>query len=315
MKISLLNSTTSANQGPVTLGMPFRGLTRAALLSALLLPAAMTSQLALADEYTDGEKKAQSEQRSEMEQQAETQSWAMQRTNKGDAQSEDMDRIADYTSDQYQESKRSAEEYWAEFEQDSEQTWESSKEAFRDGWVEGKLETALLLNEEVNPFELDVEVDDATATLTGSVDSEMDKELARNIALGIEGIDKVDNKLTVTKGEPKQVTSKSDAGNYSGSEDAASESRMAANAEDTESQRGFGQYIADLTTTAAIKTDLLAEDQVSGMDINVETYNDIVILSGFVETEQQVELAERIAASNSDVERVLNRLEIISEAS
>src|SRR5690606_10517702 len=91
--------------------------------------------------------------------------------------------------------KRTADTYWQEFKQDSEQAWDTSKDAFRDGWVEGKLHTAIALNKNLKPFSISINVDDNTATLSGDVASDIDKELAENIALGIEGIDRVNNQL------------------------------------------------------------------------------------------------------------------------
>lgn len=182
--------------------------------------------------------------------------------------------------------KQNAEEYWAEFKQDSEQTWEDSKDAFRDGWVEGKLETALVLNEHLNPFEIDISVDDDVATLKGEVGSDIDKELAQNVALGIEGIDEVDNQLTV-KADMDEMTQEDEG-------------------------RGFSQYMRDISTTAAIKTELLASSNVNGIAIDVDTYNDEVTLSGTVETDAQRKLAEAIVTKRGDVDKVVNKLEVNS---
>ncbi|MDO3383496.1 BON domain-containing protein [Gilvimarinus algae] len=182
--------------------------------------------------------------------------------------------------------KQNAEEYWAEFKQDSEQTWEDSKDAFRDGWVEGKLETALVLNEHLNPFEIDISVDDDVATLKGEVGSDIDKELAQNVALGIEGIDEVDNQLTV-KADTDEMAQEDEG-------------------------RGFSQYMRDISTTAAIKTELLASSNVNGIAIDVDTYNDEVTLSGTVETDAQRKLAEAIVTKRGDVDKVVNKLEVNS---
>ncbi len=266
MKTSLLTHTTK--------GQSAKSLKRskiAALVSAAMIPVAFAATPLHADDMYSAEERGDAMERHSV------------MHDKGEGES---DRA-------YTEIKRSSKEYWSEFKQDSEQTWDNSKAAFRDGWVEGKLETALILNEHLNPFKIDIEVDNNTATLKGKVGSEMDKELAENVALGIEGIDDVDNELAVVKdfqeGEPKQASYKSDA------------------------DRGFTQYIDDITTTSAIKTELLASDNVSGMDINVDTRNNTVTLSGTVESEEQRELAERIASNHEDVNEVVNNLRIGSE--
>lgn len=187
------------------------------------------------------------------------------------------------TNDGYTE-KRTAAEFWADFKQDSKQTWQDSKSAFKDGWIESKLETALILNKHLNSFEIDIRVDNDNATLEGEVNSEIEKELAENIALGVEGIDSVSNKITVN-----------------------AKSTKIANASASKS-RNFSQYVDDVTTTAAIKTDLLASKNVQGLNIDVDTFNDKVTLSGKVTSAEEKALAQAIAAKHDGVKGVINNL-------
>lgn len=187
------------------------------------------------------------------------------------------------------EDKMSADEYWAEFKQDSKQTWKDSKEAFKDGWIESKLQTALMLNKHLNDSDIDISIENNIATLNGVVHSDIQKELAENIALGIEGIDSVDNNLTITgTGANKNIQVTSTA------------------------RRSFLQYVDDASTTAAIKTELLASKNVEGLEINVDTYNNIVTLSGEVDTSAQRDLAQAIAAKQRDVKNVTNKIVIKS---
>lgn len=188
--------------------------------------------------------------------------------------------------------KRSANEYWAEFKQDSKQTWKDSKEAFKDGWIESKLETALVLNKYLNARDIDINVDNNVATLGGDVHSDIEKELAENIALGIEGIDSVKNNLRITA-KPATTTN-------------------ATPSVTTSTRRSFSQYINDVSTTAAIKTELLASKNVEGLQVNVDTYNNVVTLSGKVNTGAQKDLAQAIAAKQNDVKNVVNKLEVKS---
>lgn len=184
--------------------------------------------------------------------------------------------------------KKSAAEFWAEFKQDSEQTWQDSKSAFKDGWIESKLETALMLNKHLNSFEIDTRVDGDRATLEGNVYSDIDRELAENIALGVEGIDSVTNNIKVIE-KPARV------------------------AESTPLKgRSFAQYVTDVTTTAAIKTELLASKNIKGLDIDVDTLNDKVTLSGKVKSAEEKSLAQAIAAKHNDVKGVVNNLQVKS---
>lgn len=184
--------------------------------------------------------------------------------------------------------KKTAEEFWAEFKQDSKQTWKDSKAAFKDGWVESKLATAIALNKYLNPFEIDIRVDNNVATLEGEVHSDIDKELAENIALGVEGIDSVTNKIKVVE-KPANLAEPI-----------------------TPKGRNFAQYVTDASTTAAIKTELLASKNVKGLAIDVDTLNNQVILSGKVDTHEEKALAQAIAAKHDDVKDVINNLQVKS---
>ncbi|MFA7554995.1 MAG: BON domain-containing protein [Spongiibacteraceae bacterium] len=188
--------------------------------------------------------------------------------------------------DSNQQDKRSAEQYWQEFKQDSKQTWKDTNSAFRDGWVESKLETSLIINEHLNPFDIDIRVDNDTATLDGSVSTDIEKELAENIALGIEGIDDVENNLRVDKNSRK--------------------------AEKKSESSDFSQRMKDATITASVKTKLLASSNVSGLSINVDTKNSHVTLKGNVDTETQKDLAEAIAKGIDNVSSVDNELKVKS---
>lgn len=184
--------------------------------------------------------------------------------------------------------KRTAAEFWADFKQDSEQTWKDSKAAFKDGWIESKLETALILNEHLNPFKIDIRVDNNMALLEGEVHSDIEKELAENIALGVEGIDSVTNKINVIEKPAKVAESTTPKG------------------------RSFAQYVADVSTTAAIKTELLASQNIKGLAINVDTLNHTVTLSGQVGSLEEKALAQAIAAKHNDVKGVVNNLQVKS---
>ena len=75
--------------------------------------------------------------------------------------------------------------------------YDLSKPELKNAWLESKLETALLVNGELNNFSIDHEVRDGRATLTGTVESDVDRELAEQVALGIDGINAVNNRLIV----------------------------------------------------------------------------------------------------------------------
>jgi hyperosmotically inducible protein len=70
------------------------------------------------------------------------------------------------------------------------------------------------------------------------------------------------------------------------------------------------EYVSDAWITSKVKSALLANPQVSGLDIQVETYKGIVQLSGFVATQDQADEAEDLARSIQGVKGVENRMTV-----
>lgn len=69
-----------------------------------------------------------------------------------------------------------------------------------------------------------------------------------------------------------------------------------------------GEYMSDSAVTAKVKAELLRAKDINSMDIEVETYNGHVQLSGFVDSAWQVSKAEEVTRSVSGVRRVTNSL-------
>jgi hyperosmotically inducible periplasmic protein len=159
----------------------------------------------------------------------------------------------------------------------------TSKESEKsnDLWLKSKLLTTYTLNEHLNPFEIDVTVDDGVVTLSGIVESSIEKELAEEIARGMEGVREVENKISV---EPE------------------SESRK----EDT----GFSRAVEDASTTARVKYNLLWNRNTSGLDIKVNTMNGTVTLAGLIGSKIEKDLAIQIAKNTKGVIDVIDRLEV-----
>lgn len=85
----------------------------------------------------------------------------------------------------------------------SEQDWKGES---LDAWVDGKAETTLLLNAELNSFNIDTDVEDGIVTLTGEVNSTLEKSLAEELIKTLDGVKGVENKLTI-KDETAAVSS------------------------------------------------------------------------------------------------------------
>ncbi|WP_282874410.1 BON domain-containing protein [Pseudomonas peli] len=147
---------------------------------------------------------------------------------------------------------------------------------------EGSIWTAFALNRHLNPFTIDVDVENGSAKLTGKVETDVERDLAEQIALGIEGVKKVDNQLTL---------------------DPAFEAKASA-------EPNLSQRFDDATLVATVKSKLLWNSNTEGLDINVNADNGKVSLTGNAQTAEAKELAGRLAANTDGVRAVNNQLSV-----
>lgn len=149
--------------------------------------------------------------------------------------------------------------------------------------LEGQIGTAILLNRHLSAFEIDVDVEGDTAILTGTVDESLDKDLAERVAKNAKGIAKVDNRIAV---------------------DAAAKMRERG----TDNDRDFDEAVEDASTTASVKSRLLWNDTTDGLDIEVDTMNRRVTLTGDATTQAEKDLATRLALGTDGVRSVDNKI-------
>ncbi|MEH6566577.1 MAG: BON domain-containing protein [Halopseudomonas sp.] len=153
---------------------------------------------------------------------------------------------------------------------------------------EGSVWTAIALNRHLNPFEIDVDVENGVATLTGEVENDVDRDLAEEVAMSIDGVTKVDNKLTVN---PDVETRDMEDGKPT-----------------------LSQSFSNATTTATIKSKLLWNSNTEGLDVNVTTNNGVVSLSGTAQSEAAKDLAGMLAKDTDGVRRVDNEIKVNANA-
>jgi osmotically-inducible protein OsmY len=76
----------------------------------------------------------------------------------------------------------------------------------------------------------------------------------------------------------------------------------------TATSRSTGTYIDDKTISTQVVAKLAADPATKATQIQVETYNGVVQLSGFVDTKESIPKAEEIARSVEGVKDVKNNL-------
>nr|WP_293002868.1 BON domain-containing protein [Nevskia sp.] len=78
----------------------------------------------------------------------------------------------------------------------------------------------------------------------------------------------------------------------------------------TRTTESTGEYFDDTAITTSVKAALLAEADIKSFDINVETFRGDVQLSGFVNSQNQIERAIAVARQQKGVKSVKNDLRI-----
>lgn len=159
----------------------------------------------------------------------------------------------------------------------------SMEQSVKQGWKEGVIEGAFLFNTNLNPLDIDVEVKGSTAILSGYVDTDAAKALAEQVALSVDGITDVDNQIKVDK---------------------------AKSARDDDTMDDLKSDISDAAITTKVKSKLLANTQVSGLSVNVDTKDRVVTLKGKVDTDTERDLVYYIARNTDGVRGINNELTV-----
>jgi hyperosmotically inducible periplasmic protein len=75
-------------------------------------------------------------------------------------------------------------------------------------------------------------------------------------------------------------------------------------------QESVGAYVDDATITTQIKSRMLADKDVAGTSISVETLKGTVLLSGFAKSSMERNTAEKIARDVNGVTMVKNEIAV-----
>jgi hyperosmotically inducible periplasmic protein len=161
--------------------------------------------------------------------------------------------------------------------------------AIDDATITASVKTALLDDERTEGFDINVDTKSGRVTLRGGADSLADRAAASDIALRVKGVISVDNQILVAS---------------DGSELREDANKATASGEVREALDETGDKIDDSWITAKVKSQLLADDDVKGLDINVDTKGNIVHLTGVVPTTQARNEAIAIARATKGVRDV-----------
>ncbi len=144
-----------------------------------------------------------------------------------------------------------------------------------DTVVTTKVKSALLSDPDIKSFDLKVETRKGAVQLSGFVDNQAQIDRAITTARGVEGVGSVENNMSLKGGSTT-----------------------------------VGNAVDDGIITAKVKSALLADPNVKSSDIAVVTRKGEVQLSGFVDSQAQIDRANAIAHKVDGVTSVGNEMSI-----
>ena len=150
---------------------------------------------------------------------------------------------------------------------------------------ESQIWTTYALSPFLRANDLQVSVHEGKATLTGKVEESVNKDLAEQIALGVNGIKKVDNQIQIQADYTPPAQS---AG------------------------RSYGEAIDDASITSAVKSKLLWSKNTEGLAVNVDTKMGKVTLKGSADSAATKDFAGRLTMGTRGVMSVDNQLVVKS---
>ena len=157
----------------------------------------------------------------------------------------------------------------------STRTQKSAGEQVDDTVTTAEVKAALIADPTTKAHEIDVETFKGTVQLNGFVDSAASKERATEVARKQKGVTAVRNNLTVKTTE-----------------------------------RSGDQVVDDSEITAKVKSALAGDPRTKAHQINIETRNGVVQLSGFVDSSEAKSTAEELARAVDEVKSVDNELDV-----
>lgn len=144
-----------------------------------------------------------------------------------------------------------------------------------DTVVTSRVKSALLADPDVKSFELKVETRGGEVMLSGFIGSQAQVDRAMSIARGVEGVKAVTNKMDLKDGATT-----------------------------------VGNSVDDGIVTAKVKSALLADPGIRSFDIAVVTRKGEAQLSGFVDSQTQIDHATGLARAVQGVTSVANGMSI-----
>jgi hyperosmotically inducible periplasmic protein len=196
---------------------------------------------------------------------------------------------------------------------------QKTAEVVTDAEITTAVKTKLLADTTVGGLKIDVDTSKGVVTLTGEVKSTAEKNQAIHLARETKGVKRVVSKL---KMEAAATSGKKDVGDKT--KDAAEKTKDATVKAGKATEKGAEKageatkdaavktkdVVADASITSAVKTKLLGDTKVGGLKIDVDTQDNVVTLTGTVNSVEEKNEAIRLAKTTTGVKRVVDKLTV-----
>jgi hyperosmotically inducible periplasmic protein len=161
-------------------------------------------------------------------------------------------------------------------------------ETVADGWLTTKIQSKYFVDDEVRARNIDVSTDNGIVTLTGTVANAEERRQAVALARNTDGVKEVKDQLEIR----------------------APETPTAANGKPGAATARVESAVEDAWITAKIQSQYFLDPDVKGHEIDVDTRNGVVTLTGEVDTPEIKAKAQEIASDTGGASRVVNNLHV-----
>jgi hyperosmotically inducible protein len=144
-----------------------------------------------------------------------------------------------------------------------------------DSAITTEIKAKFLADKDINGLAIKVETNNGMVTLSGEVPTQEMIDHSISLARGVDGVKGIDNHLAIAKDKSK-----------------------------------MSNVISDAAITTAVKTKFLADKEINGLAIKVETANGVVKLTGDVPSHNMIEHATHVAEDVDGVKAVNSELKV-----
>lgn len=163
----------------------------------------------------------------------------------------------------------------------------------------------------VKAYQIDVTTENKVVTLAGNVETAAAKEQAVLLARNTDGVSEVVDRLVVSEAAGTAgVREPDDVDDDTKIDDQAAAKAREGQAKAGEAADRTGAVAKDAAITTAVKSKLLADPDVGGLKIDVDTRGGVVTLTGNVASRAEADQAVKIARGTDGVDRVVDNLKV-----